>query len=61
MSILGKLLKTTIDIATLPIDIVADIVTLGGAINDKDSTYTSKKIDKLSDDVDEIEDELDDL
>ena len=29
MSIVGKLLKLTIDVAMLPVDIVADVVTMG--------------------------------
>ena len=36
MGLFGKLLKTTIDIVTTPIDIVKDAVTLGGTLTDED-------------------------
>jgi hypothetical protein len=61
MSIFGKLLKTTLDVATSPIAVVKDIATLGGAITDQSKPYTAQKIDQLGDDVEEIRDELDDL
>lgn len=61
MSIFGKLLKTTFDIATSPVAVVKDIVTLGGACTDRRQTYTGEKLEQLSDDVSEIREELDDL
>ncbi len=61
MSIFGKLLKTVVDVATTPIAVVADVVTMGGAVNDKRTTYTGDKLRQLGDDVSEIREELDDL
>lgn len=62
MSILGKILKTGIDAASLPFSIATDIVTMGGAITDKDgNTYTGDKIRELINDVDEIKDECNKL
>ena len=61
MGILGKLLKTTIDIATTPIDIVKDAATLGGTITDQNESYTSKKFKRLGDDLEELRSEVDDL
>ena len=60
MGLLGKLLKTTIHIATTPIDVVKDVVTLGGAMNDTESAL-KRKAEKLKDDAEEIEDEIDKL
>jgi len=61
MSLLGKLLKTTIDVVTIPIDIVKDTVTMGGILTDEDHPYIINKVEKICDDVDEISDEVDNL
>lgn len=61
MGLFGKLLKTTIDIATAPIDIVKDVATLGGALTDQDKPYTAQKFERLGDDLEEVRDEVDDL
>ena len=61
MGLFGKLLKTTIDIATIPIDIVKDVATLGGALTDQDKPYTAQKFARLGDDLEEVRDEVDDL
>ena len=61
MSLLGKLLKTTIDIATMPVAIVKDAATMGGMLTDKEESYTVNKFNKLNDDVSEIRDEVDNL
>ena len=37
-----SLLRATINIITLPLDIVKDVVTLGGAITDEDSAIATK-------------------
>lgn len=61
MGLFGKLIKTTIDIATTPIDIVKDVTTLGGALTDQDKPYTAQKFERLGDDLEEVRDEVDDL
>jgi hypothetical protein len=61
MSIFGKILKTTLDVVTSPAAVVKDIVTLGGAVNERDKPYTAQKFDQLSNDVEEIREELDKL
>ena len=60
MSLLGKLLKTTIHVATLPLDVAKDVMTMAGAVNGNDPA-TKKKLHKLSEDMDEIEEETDKL
>ena len=61
MSILGKVFKTVVHTATAPVDVVKDVVTLGGALTDEDEPYTRKKLSKILDDVEELSDEIDDL
>lgn len=37
-----SLLRATVGVATLPLDIVKDVVTLGGAVTDEDSAIATK-------------------
>lgn len=61
MSLFGKLLKTAFDVATVPVDIIKDVATLGGSVLGNDRTFTGKKLSQLGDDGQEIRDELDKL
>lgn len=40
-------LKMTLASVTLPIDLVKDVITMGGALNNQDQPYTVKKLNKL--------------
>lgn len=60
MGLFGKLLKTGIDLVTLPIDVVKDTVTMGGAATEEESAI-KKKLERLAEDVEEIRDEADKL
>lgn len=60
MGLLGKLLKATIHIATTPLDLLKDAVTLGGEMIDEDPAII-KKVNKLKRDMGEIEDSIDQL
>jgi hypothetical protein len=44
MMMFKSLMKAAVGIVTAPIDVVADIATLGGTLNDKEETYTGKKL-----------------
>ena len=61
MGLFGKLLKTTFDLVTLPVDIVKDVATMGGVLTDENKPYTAQKFDRLGDDLEEVRDEVDDL
>lgn len=60
MGLLGKILKTGIDMVTIPADVVKDVITLGGEVNDEESAI-KKKFERLGKDVEEIRDEADKL
>ena len=45
--ILESLTKAVVGVAKLPIDIVADVATLGGALTDKDKPYTFEGIEDI--------------
>ena len=61
MGLFGKLLKTTLDVVTLPVDIVKDVATMGGVLTDENKPYTAQKFERLGDDLEEVRDEVDDL
>jgi hypothetical protein len=61
MGLLGKLLKTAIDVATLPIDITKDVVTMGGALTDKDKPYTFEKAEDIKDGLSKVVNEIEKL
>ena len=52
MGMFGKLIGAVIETVTIPVAVVADVVTLGGAINEKGETYTGSKIERIVDDLD---------
>ena len=51
---LGKIFKTIVDIALTPIDVVKDVVTLGGIATDQRKPYTMQKVDKVIEDLEDI-------
>lgn len=60
MGLFGSLLKLTLDVATAPIAVVKDVVTLGGAITDEESAIV-RKARQLSNDVEDMRDDLAEL
>jgi hypothetical protein len=47
MSLFSAIVKTTINVATLPVAVVKDIVTMGGVANGRDETYTKEKLEQI--------------
>ena len=54
----GELFSAAIDIATSPIEVAKDVVTLGGVLNDKSESYTEKRLRKLKDDAEAVIEEI---
>ena len=61
MGLFGTLLRTTIHVVTLPVDVVKDVATMGGVLTDKDEPYTAEKARKIKRDTEDVADEVDDL
>jgi hypothetical protein len=61
MGILGTLLKTTIHVATSPLDVMSDICTMGGVLTDEGESAVVKKVRKLGRDVRDLEDDVSNL
>lgn len=43
----GSLLKAAAAVVDVPVSLAADAATMGGALTDKDSTYTGEALDRL--------------
>lgn len=52
-----KLLKAAIGTVLLPIAIVADVVTIGGNLNDRDEPYIASRVKQIYADIDEALDD----
>lgn len=61
MSLFGKLLKTGLDVVTIPLAAVKDVATLGGAVNGRQQTYLGDKWRQLENDGEELRNEVDKL
>jgi hypothetical protein len=46
-----ELMKAAVGVVTVPVDIVADIATVGGILTGKDETYTGKKAGQIMDNL----------
>ena len=55
---LEKTIRLAANVVTLPVSVVADAVTLGGALNDRDEPYTVSKGKRVVRDAVDIVDDL---
>lgn len=53
MSLFGKIVRTVINVATLPVDVAKDIGTLGGSATDQPKPYTAQKLDKIKEEAED--------
>lgn len=47
-------LKAALSVVDIPVSMVADVITLGGVLNDKDTIYTGDAASRLIDNVSNI-------
>lgn len=48
---LESLAKAAASVVTVPVAVVADVVTLGGSLTDKDKPYTAEAVEDLVDNL----------
>lgn len=48
-----KLGRAVLGVVTLPVDIVADVITLGGSLTDRDVPYTARKAKQIMKNLDD--------
>ena len=49
----GSLLSAAVRVVATPVYVAADVVTLGGALNDRDVPYTVSNLSAIADDIDD--------
>jgi len=53
MGLFGKLVKTVVNVAELPLAVAKDVITLGGIVQDRTTTHTRELIEKIKEDADD--------
>lgn len=51
MGLFGKLVATAVNVATLPVAVVKDVVTLGGVSTEHGGSYVAQKLKEIKDDA----------
>lgn len=51
MKIFGQIIRTAVNVVTLPVALVKDIGTLGGVATDQREPYTVQKLKQLKDEA----------
>ncbi|THK38140.1 hypothetical protein EHS39_11710 [Ensifer sp. MPMI2T] len=51
---LEKAARLTVNVVTLPVSVAADVVTLGGELNDRGKSYTETKLKRIGKDASKI-------
>lgn len=60
MGFLGKLIKGVVQTALIPVDVVKDAATLGGALTGQKKPYTAKRVGEILETVEEAADDAGD-
>lgn len=53
MSIFGKLVRTAVNVVALPVEVVRDVVTLGGIATEQDKPYTVQRLEQLKEEAED--------
>jgi hypothetical protein len=61
MGFFGKILQATALTIALPVNMVKDAITMGGALNDQDEPYTVQNVKEVGKKLADAYDELGDL
>lgn len=54
LGFLEKAARLTVNVVTLPVSVAADVVTLGGELNDRGRSYTADKAARIGKDASKI-------
>ena len=60
MKLFGQLIRTAVNVVTLPVAVARDVFTLGGVATEQDTPYTVQALHRLKDDANEDSDDEDD-
>lgn len=53
MKLFGQLIRTAVNVVTLPVAVVKDVVTLGGEMNGHGKMYTAEALEQLKNEAEE--------
>ena len=53
MKLFGQVVRTLINTVELPVEVVKDVVTLGGTITNQEKSYTRQQLEKIAEDAGE--------
>ncbi len=53
MKIFGQIVRTVVNVATLPVELTKDVFTLGGIATDQRKPYTLQQLEKIKDEASE--------
>lgn len=53
MSLFGRIIRTTVNVATLPVAIVKDVYTFGGIATDQRECYTAQKLEQIKEEAED--------
>lgn len=51
MKLFGQMVRTAVNVATLPVAVAKDVVTLGGVASDNGLPYTVEKLKQIKDEA----------
>lgn len=51
MSLFGAIVRTAVNVATLPVAMAKDVLTLGNCANSQDGTFTQQKLEQIKDEA----------
>lgn len=51
MKLFGQIVRTVVNVATLPVAVVKDVVTLGGVATEHGESYTEEKLRQIKDEA----------
>lgn len=57
MKLFGQLVRTVVNVVTLPVEIAKDAATLGGVLTERDKSYTREALETLKDEAQEDDDD----
>jgi hypothetical protein len=53
VSLFGKIVRTAVNVATLPVAVVKDVVTLGGVCTLQPKSYTEEKLEQIKEEAED--------
>jgi len=53
VSLFGKIIRTTVNLATLPVAVAKDVITLGGIATEQSKTYTEQKLEQIKEEAED--------